>query len=82
VHGFAPLVRIGVHTSEATRHATSYKGRGVHAAARIGALAAGGEILISAKTVDGVTSYTLSQPRAEKLKGIEEPVELHAVEWR
>ena len=82
LHGFAPVVRIGVHTSEATRHATSYKGKGVHTAARIGALAAGGEILISAKTVDSVTRYTLSQARTETLKGIEEPVELHAVEWR
>jgi class 3 adenylate cyclase len=82
LHGFAPLVRIGVHTSEATRHATSYKGKGVHTAARIGALAAGGEILISAKTIDGITRYTLSPPRMETLKGIEEAVEVHSVEWR
>jgi class 3 adenylate cyclase len=82
LHGFAPFVRIGVHTSEATRHAASYKGKGVHTAARIGALAAGGEVLISAKTIDGVTRYILSPPRTETLKGIEEPVEVHSVEWR
>ena len=40
-HGFAPQVRIGVHAAEATRAAGDYEGAGVHAAARIGALARG-----------------------------------------
>ena len=34
--GFAPTVRIGLHTAEATRQGRDYSGRGVHVAARIG----------------------------------------------
>src|SRR5206468_3254058 len=34
-HGFAPRVRIGLHTAEATREGRDYRGRGVHVAARI-----------------------------------------------
>jgi adenylate cyclase len=43
--GFAPHVRIGLHDTEATREGTDYQGKGVHEAARIAALAEGGEIL-------------------------------------
>ena len=53
-HGFAPQVRIGVHAAEATRAAGDYEGAGVHAAARIGALAEGGEVLASVDTVEGI----------------------------
>ena len=38
-HGFAPWVRIGLHTAEATREGSDYQGRGVHVAARVGAAA-------------------------------------------
>ncbi len=50
-HGFAPSVRIGLHAAEATEDGEGFAGRGVHAAARIGALAGGGEILASHDTV-------------------------------
>jgi class 3 adenylate cyclase len=46
-HGFAPQVRIGVHTSDATQVGTNFTGKGVHEAARIAGLAQGGEILAS-----------------------------------
>ena len=52
-HGFAPQVRIGVHAAEATRAGGDYEGAGVHAAARIAALAEGGEVLASVETVEG-----------------------------
>jgi class 3 adenylate cyclase len=54
----------------------------VHMAARIGALAGGGEILISSESVDGASRYPLSKSRAETVKGIEQPVEVCSVEWR
>ena len=44
-HGFAPQVRIGLHSTEATMIADDYAGLGVHEAARVGAIAEGGEIL-------------------------------------
>jgi class 3 adenylate cyclase len=81
-HGFAPQVRIGVHATEAVRHGNGYTGRGVHAAARIGALAGGAEILASRSTVDaaGLEEAT-QQTRTVALKGIEEPVEVVTLDW-
>lgn len=78
----APDVRIGIHTGGAFHRADDdYAGQGVNVAARIGALAGGGEILVSRESVNG-SPFSLSAPRAETLKGVEQPVELVAVEWR
>jgi len=77
----APDVRIGVHTGGAFHHGDDdYAGQGVHMAARIGALAGAGEVLASRESVVG-GRYALSEPRAEELKGFEDPVELVAVAW-
>ena len=83
-HGFAPQVRIGLHTAEATREGLDYRGRGVHVAARIGAAAVGEEILISDAALRGLgpARFGLSEPRQLTLKGVEEPVEARSVEWR
>jgi class 3 adenylate cyclase len=83
-HGFAPLVRIGLHTAEATREGRDYRGRGVHVAARIGAAAAGEEILISTAARDavGADRSGLSEPRLLTLKGVDQPVEVRSVDWR
>ncbi len=82
----APDVRIGAHSGDAFRtegDATDYGGQGVHVAARIGAAAKGGEILVSTETLDGIgTVVRLSEPRTEKLKGLEHPVEVVSVDWR
>jgi class 3 adenylate cyclase len=50
VNGFAPKVRIGIHAARAMVGGGEYQGAGVHVAARIGAAAAGGEILASLET--------------------------------
>jgi class 3 adenylate cyclase len=50
-HGFAPQVRIGLHSAGAARTRGGYAGRGVHTSARIGAIAGSGEIVASAETV-------------------------------
>ena len=81
-HGFAPQVRIGVHAADASRHGAAYKGRGVHAAARIAALADGGEIVASAATATEVPGVSASEPRSVELKGIAEPVDVVAIDWR
>lgn len=83
-HGFAPTVRIGLHTTEASRRGSDYQGRGVHVAARIGAAAAGAEILVSSAAVEAMDSvrFDLSEPRQLALKGVEEPVEVRSVSWR
>jgi class 3 adenylate cyclase len=81
-HGFAPQVRIGVHAAEASRAGETYTGMGVHVAARIGALAGGGEILASASTVEGLEGLELDDRRPASLKGVSEPVEVLSVRWR
>jgi class 3 adenylate cyclase len=83
-HGFAPQVRIGLHTAEAAREGRNYRGRGVHVAARIGAAAAGEEILVSDAALSGLgpARFGLSEPRQLTLKGVENPVEARSVDWR
>ncbi len=83
-HGFAPWVRIGLHAAEATRQGRNFTGRGVHVAARVGAAAAKEEILASSAVLSGAGAirFGLSEPRSLTLKGVREPVEAQAVEWR
>ena len=69
-HGFSPAVRIGLHTAEALHTASGYEGGGVHAAARIGALAVSEEILVSRATIDAAGRNVPHGPwRAERLRG-------------
>jgi class 3 adenylate cyclase len=81
--GFAPGVRIGVHAAEANRRGNDYSGKGVHVAARIAALAEGGEVLASAATAaeaSGVGVST-SEPRSVSLKGVSGPVDVVSIAW-
>jgi class 3 adenylate cyclase len=81
-HGFAPGVRIGVHATEATRRGEDYSGVGVHVAARIAALAEGGQILASAATANEVTSpCTIIELRSVMLKGVSAPVDVVTIDW-
>lgn len=82
-HGFAPQVRVGVHATSAARSGGSYRGKGVHEAARIAAAAEGGEILVSRATLDASGGrLPASAPRTVSLRGISKPVELVAIDWR
>jgi len=83
-HGFAPWVRIGLHSAEATRRGSDYSGRGVHIAARVGAAAGRDEILATASvtTASNESTYALSEPRELELKGVRGTVEARAVDWR
>jgi class 3 adenylate cyclase len=80
--GFAPQVRIGLHSAEATIAGSSYTGMGVHAAARIGAVAGAGEIVASTGTVEGLPGVAVSERRGVELKGIAQPVEVVTIDWR
>jgi class 3 adenylate cyclase len=83
-HGFAPWVRIGLHSAEATRRGRDYSGRSVHVAARVGAAAEREEILATAAVLDdsGAGRYAVSEPRQLTLKGLRDPVEVRAVAWK
>ncbi len=82
-HGFAPRVRIGLHAAEATLIADDYAGLGVHEAARVGALAEGDEILVTASTlVDEAFPFATAEEREVSLRGIAQPVRVASIEWR
>ncbi|HET7701143.1 MAG TPA: adenylate/guanylate cyclase domain-containing protein [Candidatus Limnocylindria bacterium] len=82
-NGFAPAVRIGVHSAEATQRGLDYAGVGVHEAARVGALADGGEILVTRTTLEATGRELATGPaRTVELKGIATPVEVLPVVWR
>ena len=82
-HGFAPAVRVGIHRAEADRAGLDYIGTGVNTAARVGGQAAGGEILVSAGTLEGLRrGFAEAGRRTVELKGISAPVELVSIAWR
>ena len=53
--GVGLSVRIGVHRSEVVQRGSDYLGRGVHEAARMAAIAGGGEIVVSVPTLTAAT---------------------------
>lgn len=80
---FAPAVRIGIHQAQANRVGLDYAGIGVNQAARIGAAAEGGEILVSASSLGAVRRpVTEAGRQTAELKGLSESVELAAISWR
>lgn len=82
-HGFAPSVRIGLHVGPAVRQGGSYKGRAVHAAARIGAAAEADEIVASADVLTAAGGgYPHSPPREMVLRGIRGPLTVVTVRPR
>lgn len=79
--GFAPEVRIGLHSADATRKDRDYEGRGVHEAARIGALAGAGEIVVSEAVLQGTKPrFPVSALSRVAVKGISEPIAIARVE--
>jgi class 3 adenylate cyclase len=82
--GFAPSVRIGIHTDEATVDGNDYRGLGVHRAARVSAAAEADEILVSAAALEAVEAirFPVSEGRDVELKGIEDAVRLHTIDWK
>ena len=81
-HGFAPQVRIGLHSAEATVIADDYAGLGVHEAARVGAIAEGGEILATVSTVSSAQiPFGFGDEREVSLKGLDQPVRVVAIDW-
>jgi class 3 adenylate cyclase len=78
--GFAPEVRIGLHCAEATRKGLDYEGLGVHEAARIGALAEGGQILASKELLEVArVRFPVSEPEAVELKGLSRALEVASI---
>jgi class 3 adenylate cyclase len=77
--GFALSVRIGLHSAEATRHNDNYSGQGVHIAARVAALANGGEIVATIQSVP--PGVDVREKRQATLKGVEAAMDVASVVW-
>lgn len=80
-HGFAPRVRIGLHSTEATEASGDYRGLGVNIAARIGALAGANDILASLDTVRAIELPMDGEPMMVELKGLKQPIEVARIAW-
>lgn len=79
-HG-APTVRVGMHHGSAVCRNDDYFGTTVNVAARVSALAAGGEVLLTAATgaVAGELEGVVYEARGRhELRGIGDPVEIVA----
>ncbi|MEO8571417.1 MAG: adenylate/guanylate cyclase domain-containing protein [Chloroflexota bacterium] len=79
--GFSLSVRIGLHTAEANRRGADFSGKGVHVAARVAALAGGGEILATAESIAEAGNVATAEARRASVKGIAEPVSIASVAW-
>jgi DNA-binding CsgD family transcriptional regulator len=77
-------VRVGIHAGDAVREEDDFFGQTVVVAARIGALASGGEILVSASVaagLQGTEGITIGTGRARTLKGLDGRHQLLPVLW-
>jgi class 3 adenylate cyclase len=79
--GFAPPVRIGLHAADATQRGEDFSGVGVHVAARIAALAGGGEILASAEALAEAADVAAIDVREVQVRGVSEPVRVASIVW-
>ena len=81
--GRRPLPRIGVHAGDALYRDGDYYGRAVNLASRVGARAAGGEVLVTEAVVGAAGSHLEFEPIGEvKLKGFSEATELYLARAR
>jgi class 3 adenylate cyclase len=75
-------VRVGVHFTEVNLDSSGLSGRGVHEAARISALGAGGDIVVSRATLDrAAKSYRTRETRMVSLKGLPGETEVAYLAW-
>ena len=80
--GLPIRIRAGLHSGEAIKHDDDFYGRTVVIAARISALALGGEILASDLVyalARGLGTFTFGEPRVAALKGLEGNFEVRPV---
>jgi class 3 adenylate cyclase len=78
--GFAPNVRIGLHTGEVHRDGAAFVGAVVHVAARVAELSGGGEIRATGPTLAEADLTTIRRD-AHTLRGVDVPTEVGVVPW-
>ena len=81
ISGFAPSVRIGLHSGDAHRDGSAFAGTAVHVASRVAAAAEAGQILATAATVDEADLPTGARRSNVRLRGLRDPVSVAAIPW-
>ncbi len=79
-HGYAPAIRIGLHTGSVLPSTETLQGAAVHRAARISALAEGGRILASREVLEAAGRNNVPLRRVA-LRGVPEEVEIGELDW-
>lgn len=76
-------IRIGIHHGDVVHRDNDIFGRNVAHAARVAALADGGEILVSGPVADALadSGIALTEPREVRLKGLAGDHQVAAVDW-
>ena len=77
----ASPVRIGLHTADANRRGDDYSGMGVHVAARVSALAGGGEIVATSDVLADAGDVATTDVREATVKGVSAPVQVASISW-
>ncbi len=81
-HGFAPRIRIGLHTAEALQRGSDYAGKAVHTAARVAGAGGADEILASrAVLVAAGDRFSCADERQLELKGLASPIAVMRMDW-
>jgi class 3 adenylate cyclase len=80
-HGYAPQVRIGIHCGRVAMNKGALRGVAVNRAARICALADGGQIIASSEAADAAGRERTRSWKAE-LRGVRGPVEVCEIGWQ
>ncbi len=79
-HG-SPAVRVGMHTGPAVERSGDWYGATVNVAARVAAVAAGGEVLLTGKTREvagSLAGVVFAARGSERFKNVGEPIAIHA----
>ena len=80
-HGFAPAIRIGIHSGPATERNGDYFGMAVNTTARVMSVANGGEI-VATDALSTACGSRASEPRRVELKGVGEETTIVDIAWR
>jgi class 3 adenylate cyclase/tetratricopeptide (TPR) repeat protein len=79
--GFAPAVRIGLHSGDAEPDGAAVTGSAVHIAARVVAAAEGGAILATQATIREARVAPAGRATEMALRGVAEPVSIVPLAW-
>ena len=81
VSGFAPSVRIGLHSGKVHRDGSAFAGAALHVASRVAASAGAGQILATASAVQEAEVATQGPPVEMSLRGVEGTVSVAVIPY-